>query len=47
MVACAHIASYYHERWKKHKCIAWKVLWAGYHQWANGNPQNHNNLYGE
>lgn len=42
---CMHIAEYYQRRWEQHKCIAFNLLRQGYRQWAEGRPNNANNLY--
>lgn len=46
-VPCQHIADYYDWKWKQHKCIAYNLLRYGYKQWAKGEVDRENNLYGE
>jgi hypothetical protein len=46
-VPCQHIADYYQLKWEGHYCIAYNLLRHGYRQWAEGKPNEWNNLYRE
>lgn len=46
MVPCLHLYHYYNWKWEHRPCIAYNLLRRGYRQWAEGRPEELNNLYG-